>query len=144
MSLSTPASALPDRSSRSLRTLRASGVARVGTVILVVVGICAMTPHLLAPIDPSEQRLLARFTPPLTRASDATLRVLGTAQRGRDLLSRLIYGGRTSRLMGFAAVLIAGITGTALGLFAGVRGGAGDHVVMRLADMPLAFPFISL
>src|SRR6266849_9629788 len=133
MSLSTPASALPDRPSRSLRTLRASGGARVGTVILVVVGICAMAPHLLAPVDPIEQRLLARFTPPLTRAADGTLAVLGTDQLGRDILSRLIYGARTSSLIGFLAVLLAG-----------VRGGASDHTVMRLADMQLAFPFILL
>ena len=133
MSLSTPASALPDRPSRSLRTLRASGGARVGTVILVVVGICAVAPHLLAPFDPTEQRLLARFTPPLTRAADGTLAVLGTDQLGRDILSRLIYGARTSSLIGFLAVLLAG-----------VRGGASDHTVMRLADMQLAFPFILL
>src|SRR5712664_1804907 len=109
MSLSTPASALPDRPSRSLRTLGASGGARVGTVILVVVGICAMAPHLLAPFDPAEQRLLARFTPPLTRAADGTLAVLGTDQLGRDILSRLIYGARTSSLIGFLAVLLAGL-----------------------------------
>src|SRR5438132_251190 len=130
MSLSTPAYALPDRPSRSLRTLRASGGARVGTVILVVVGICAMAPHLLAPFDPTEQRLLARFTPPLTRAADGTLAVLGTDQLGRDILSRLIYGARTSSLIGFLAVLLAGFTGTALGLLAGVRGGASDHTVL--------------
>ena len=47
-------------------------------------------------------------------------------------------------LIGFAAVLVAGIIGTALGLLAGVRGGASDHAVMRLADMQLAFPFILL
>src|SRR5436190_1456961 len=104
MSLSTPAYALPDRPSRSLRTLRASGGARVGTVILVVVGICAMAPHLVAPFDPAEQRLLARFTPPLTRAADGTLAVLGTDQLGRDILSRLIYGARTSSLIGPLAV----------------------------------------
>src|SRR5713101_8017518 len=116
MSLSTPASVLPDRSSRSLRTLRASGGARVGTVILVIVGMCAMAPHLLAPVDPIEQRLLARFTPPLTRAADGTLAVLGTDQLGRDILSRLIHGARTSSLIGFLVVLLAGFTGTALGL----------------------------
>jgi len=144
MSPSTPASALPDRSSRSLRTLRASGSARVGTAILVIVGICALAPHLLAPVDPAEQRLLARFTPPLSRAADGTLAVLGTDQLGRDILSRLIYGARTSSLIGFSAVLLAGFTGTALGLLAGVRGGASDNAVMRLADMQLAFPFILL
>jgi peptide/nickel transport system permease protein len=144
MSLSTPASALPDRSSRSLRTLRASGSARIGIAVLVVIGLCAAVPHLLAPFDPSDQRLLARFTPPFTRASDGTLAVLGTDQLGRDILSRLIYGARTSSLIGFLAVLLAGLVGTALGLLAGVRSGAADHAVMRLADMQLAFPFILL
>jgi peptide/nickel transport system permease protein len=144
MSLSTPASALPDRSSRSLRTLRSSGSARIGIAVLVVIGLCAAVPHLLAPFDPSDQRLLARFTPPFTRASDGTLAVLGTDQLGRDILSRLIYGARTSSLIGFLAVLLAGLVGTALGLLAGVRSGAADHAVMRLADMQLAFPFILL
>jgi peptide/nickel transport system permease protein len=124
--------------------LRTSAGARVGAAILALVGICAAAPQLLAPIDPSEQRLLARFTPPFTRAADGTLAILGTDQLGRDILSRLIYGARTSSLIGFAAVLIAGLTGTALGLLAGVRGGASDHAVMRLADMQLAFPFILL
>src|SRR4029453_6470027 len=111
------------------------GAGGVGGAILVVVGICAAAPQLLAPIDPGEQRLLARFTPPFSRAADGTLAVLGTDQLGRDILSRLIYGARTSSLIGFAAVLIAGLTGTALGLLAGVRGGVSDHAVMRLADM---------
>jgi len=127
-----------------LGVLRASAGAWVGAAILVVVGICASAPRLVAPTDPSEQRLLARFTPPFTRAADGTLAILGTDQLGRDILSRLVYGARTSSLIGFAAVLIAGITGTAFGLLAGVRGGASDHTVMRLADMQLAFPFILL
>src|SRR5215467_6276945 len=142
---STPGSALPDRRARSLGIVRASGGARVGATILVVVGLCAAVPQLLAPIDPTEQRLLARFTPPLSRSVDGTFAVLGTDQLGRDILSRLIYGARTSSLIGFAAVLIAGLTGTALGLLAGVRGGVSDHAVMRLADMQLAVrerPFV--
>jgi len=124
--------------------LRASAGAWVGAAILLVVGICAAAPRLVAPTDPAEQRLLARFTPPFTRAADGTLAILGTDQLGRDILSRLIYGARTSSLIGFAAVLIAGITGAAFGLLAGVRGGVSDHTVMRLADMQLAFPFILL
>src|SRR6266446_4756650 len=115
MSFSTRGSALPDRPSRSMRTLRASGSARLGAAILVVVGVCAALPHVLAPTDPNEQRLLARFTPPFTRGADGTLAVLGTDQLGRDILSRLIYGARTSSVIGFAAVLLAGFTGPALG-----------------------------
>jgi peptide/nickel transport system permease protein len=132
------------RSSRRARAIVASAGVRVGALILLLVVACAAAPQLLAPADPNEQRLLARFTPPFTRSADGTLAVLGTDQLGRDILSRLVYGARTSGLIGFAAVLLAGLTGTALGLWAGVRGGASDDAVMRLADMQLAFPFILL
>jgi len=135
---------LPDRFSRTLRPLLHSGSARLGSVILALVAVCAMAPHRLAPFDPGEQRLLARFTPPMTRAADGTFAILGTDQLGRDILSRLIYGARTSSLIGFSAVLLAGLTGTSLGLFAAMRGGVADHAIMRLADMQLAFPFILL
>src|SRR5215510_13985594 len=144
MSPSIRGSGLPERPSRSLGMLRSSAGARVGAAILVLVAICAAAPQLLAPFDPGEQRLLARFTPPMTRAADGTFAILGTDQLGRDILSRLIYGARTSSLIGFSAVLLAGLTGTSLGLFAAMRGGVADHAIMRLADMQLAFPFILL
>ncbi|HXJ83502.1 MAG TPA: ABC transporter permease [Candidatus Methylomirabilis sp.] len=135
---------MADRLSRTLKPLLGSGSARLGSVILAIVGVCAMVPHRLAPADPAEQQLLARFTPPMTRTFDGTFALLGTDQLGRDILSRLIYGARTSSLIGVSAVLFAGLTGTSLGLLAGMRGGAWDHAVMRLADMQLAFPFILL
>jgi peptide/nickel transport system permease protein len=129
---------------RRARILLGSGGARVGTAILLLVGTCAAVPRWLAPADPNEQNLLARFTRPATRAADGTLAILGTDQLGRDILSRLVHGATTSALIGLSAVLLAGAVGTSLGLLSGMRGGLWDHAVMRLADMQFAFPFILL
>jgi peptide/nickel transport system permease protein len=129
---------------RRSRILLGSGGARVGTVFLLLVGACAAAPGWLAPADPNEQRLLARFTRPVSRAADGTLAILGTDQLGRDILSRVVHGAKTSALIGLSAVLVAGAVGTGLGLLAGMRGGLWDHAIMRLADMQFAFPFILL
>jgi peptide/nickel transport system permease protein len=124
--------------------LRTSAGARVGAAILVVVGICAAAPQLLAPIDPGEQRLLARFTPPFTRAADGTLAVLGTDQLGRDILSRLIYGTRIALEVAVTAVAVALVAGLALGLLGGYLGGLVDNVVVLLMDTFQSFPAIVL
>ncbi len=129
---------------RRARTFLASAGARFGGVVMLIVGLCALAPDLLAPADPNEQHLLARFTPPATRRADGAIAVLGTDQLGRDILSRVIHGAKTSVLIGLSAVLVAGAVGTSLGLLAGIRGRLWDHVIMRLADMQFAFPFILL
>ena len=132
------------RAWRRTRILLGSGGARLGTVILILVAFCAVAPGWLAPADPNEQNLLARFTRPASRSADGTLAVLGTDQLGRDILSRVVHGAKTSVLIGLSAVLMAGAVGTGLGLVAGMRGGPWDHAIMRLADMQFAFPFILL
>src|SRR5882762_1107129 len=134
--------ALP--SGRRTRALMGSPGAGLGLLAVALVALCALLPGLLAPTDPNEQRLLARFTPPTARTPDGDLPELGTDQLGRDILSRVIHGARTSVLIGMSAVLLAGSVGTSLGLTAGIRGGVADHLVMRLADMQFAFPFILL
>jgi peptide/nickel transport system permease protein len=121
-----------------------SAGARLGLATLFLVLLCALVPGRVAPADPNEQRLVARFVPPASRTLDGSLAVLGTDQLGRDVLSRLVFGARTSVLIGLSAVLVAGLTGASLGLLAGVRGGVWDHAVMRLADLQFAFPFILL
>src|SRR5262245_37974472 len=114
---------------RRTRILVGSGGARIGVAILLVVGICAVAPGWLAPADPNEQNLLARFTRPATRMADGTLAVLGTDQLGRDILSRVVHGAKTSVLIGLSAVLIAGAVGTGLGLLAGMPGGPWAHAL---------------
>jgi peptide/nickel transport system permease protein len=69
---------------------------------------------------------------------------MGTDHLGRDVLSRMIYGSRVSLLVGFAAVLVGGLVGSALGILAGFRGGWVDTAIMTVADAQLAFPFILL
>ena len=130
---------------RRTRVFLGSGGARLGAAVLLAVAVSAATPRVLAPADPNDQRLLARFTPPLARATaDGPRALLGTDQLGRDILSRVVHGARTSVLIGLSAVLLAGCLGTSLGLVAGMRGGLADQLAMRLADMQFAFPFILL
>lgn len=129
---------------RRTRGFLASARARFGAAVILLVGVCALGPGLLAPTDPNEQQLLARFTPPATRTAEGRVAVLGTDQLGRDVLSRVIYSAKTSVLIGLSAVLLAGAVGTALGLVAGFRGGLADQVIMCFADMQLAFPFLLL
>ncbi len=69
---------------------------------------------------------------------------LGSDGLGRDVLSRLIYGARVSILVGLIAVVLGGFLGSSLGVIAGYVGGRTDDVIMRLADIQFAFPFILL
>src|SRR5438128_1659336 len=110
----------------------AKGVVGAGILFLVVV----------APADPNTQVLADRLLEPLSVGSSGVYHLLGTDQLGRDLWSRILYGARVSLLVGLAAVALAGTIGVALGLLAGYHGGHADDVIMRLADMQLALPFI--
>ena len=69
---------------------------------------------------------------------------LGTDHLGRDILARIVFGARPALLVGFAAVAISGVLGMVTGLVAGYFGGRIDDLLMRLADIQLAFPFILL
>jgi len=79
------------RAWRRTRILLGSGGARLGTAILILVALCAIAPGWLAPADPNEQNLLARFTRPASRSADGTLAVLGTDQ---ELIDEIITAGR--------------------------------------------------
>jgi len=99
----------------------------------------------IAPKDPNRQTLIERLLPPLHTNEDGQLDyILGSDVMGRDVLSRIIYGARVSLMVGLAAVLIGGTLGTTLGVIAGYFGGVIDDVIMRIADIQLAFPFILL
>ena len=127
---------------RGLRILRRPSAAFALLVVVTVVAVALLAP-VLSPADPGRQSLSARLEPPLTTVR-GSLHVLGTDQLGRDILSRLIYGSRISLVVGFASVVVAGVLGVGVGLLAGYFGGKIDAVLMRLADVLLAFPFILL
>ena len=93
-------------------------------------------------VDPLKQNLFALLQPPGT--SEGEWHPLGTDANGRDMLSRIISGGRVSLLVGVTSMLVAGVLGVGLGLASGYFGGWVDAIVMRLVDLQLAFPFILL
>jgi len=117
---------------------------RLALASLLVLGLLAAL-TLAAPLveaalglDANQVDLLARFAPP------TAAHPLGTDELGRDLLLRLLYGGRISLAVGLAAALGAAVIGTALGLVAGYYGGSLDALLMRLADSVIALPLLPL
>jgi peptide/nickel transport system permease protein len=129
--------------SRAVRRLARSRSAQLGLVCLALVAGLALFGPLFA-LDPNTQDVLARLQAPMFAEGGQAPNVLGTDQLGRDLLARIIYGGRISLGIAVVAVVLAGSLGVLLGLVAGYYGGAADAVIMRLADIQLAFPFILL
>jgi peptide/nickel transport system permease protein len=115
----------------------------VPLVILGIIAFVAVFANLLAPHDPQVGSLSHRFRPPFWLAGGSTDYLLGTDQLGRDVLSRLIFGARVSMVVGFTAVIFAGVVGTTLGIIAGYLGGWVDQVIMRIVDAWLALPALS-
>lgn len=121
------------------RVLKAR-MAPLALVVLALVVLCAVLAPVLSPFDPNAQDLLTRLSPPQRTGGH----LLGTDNLGRDVLGRLIYGARISLFVGLAVALISGTIGALVGIVAGYRGGWADRVLMRLADVQLAFPAILL
>ncbi len=130
---------------RAWRSMVRGGWPIFALLILVGVTFAAAFGPELAPKDPNRQNIIARLKEPLTENRAGKVEyVLGTDALGRDVLSRLIYGARISLVVGLTAVFIGGAIGIVLGMVAGYFGGWIDDVIMRLADIQLAFPFILL
>jgi peptide/nickel transport system permease protein len=127
-----------------LRRLIRRRTALFGLCVVALVLVTALAAPLLSPFDPIEQNIGERLKAPGVRDAAGRLHVLGTDHLGRDLFARVLYGARPALMVGFAAVLISGVLGMAAGLIAGYFGGRVDDVLMRLADIQLAFPFILL
>jgi peptide/nickel transport system permease protein len=108
-----------------------------GVVLLIVLAaICA---PLIAPFDPYKESIVGRLKPFGWRDH-----LLGTDELGRDMLSRLLYGGRVSLLMGVMPVLIASLFGGMLGVIGGFAGGRVNTAIMRTMDVFYAFPSVLL
>src|SRR6059036_1490283 len=123
-----------------LASFRREGWPMVPITILVVLALLAIFADVIAPHDPQVGLLGERFRPPAWQQGGSTAHLLGTDHVGRDVLSRLIFGARVSMVVGFTAVIFAGVVGTVLGILAVYLGGWVDQVVMRVTDAWLALP----
>jgi peptide/nickel transport system permease protein len=133
----------PNAFQRAVTSLSRSPAGMLGLAIISVVIFCALFGPLVAPHDPVQHNLAARFEAPGFADENGTY-WLGTDQLGRDVLSRVIVGSRVSVVVGIAAVAIAGLIGVLYGIVAGFAGGWVDAMLMRIADGLLAIPFIIL
>jgi len=109
-----------------------------GLVICILWFAMSLVPNLVAPYGPLEQNIRERLQPP------SASHFFGTDQLGRDVLSRVLYGGRISLPAGLLVVVSAAIVGTAMGSVAGYIGGAWDETLMRITEVFMSFPIIIL
>ncbi|MHB2211112.1 ABC transporter permease [Methylobacterium sp. CM6257] len=136
------AAAVPSPTGLILRRgLRHTGFL-IGAGIFGLIVLAALAAPLIAPHDPYAQDVSRRLIPPVWQAKGSWDHVLGTDKLGRDYLSRLLYGGQISLLIGVSAALISGLIGTTLGLCAGYFGGWVDSVVSYVVTTRLAMPVV--
>lgn len=120
---------------RAGRTTPAVVVAALFLLLLVT---CAVAPSWFVSGNP------LAINPSAVLAAPSAAHLLGTDQYGRDMLAQIIYGTRTSLLVGVTSVLLGASAGTAAGMIAGFRGGLTDNAIMRVIDVMLCFPGILL
>jgi peptide/nickel transport system permease protein len=147
-----PGIALPAAAERSLvrrkrpwlvQSLLANRGAMAALAVLAIVVFASLFSPWIVPHDPMHRDITRRLSPPLSTV-DGAFFLLGTDGVGRDILSRIIYGTRITLTVGLASVLLAGSLGFVLGLVAGYRGKWADMVIMRVAEIQMALPFMVL
>jgi peptide/nickel transport system permease protein len=121
-----------------LRALRRHPSLLAGALLLALIVFTALFPQLFTASNPVLMSIRDRMQPP------GMLHPFGTDQYGRDILARVLYGGRYSLIMGTLPILIAAGAGIVLGLLAGYYGGWADALIMRVMDVWVAFPTILL
>lgn len=126
----------------TLRSMFTTPSALVGVVVLATVVVCAIFADVISPVDPAQQHLLYRLSPPGTVSEDGVTFVLGTDGLGRDVLSGIIHGSRVSLIVAVTAVGLGMLIGVALGLVSGYSGGWLDTVIMRAVDVTIVLPFM--
>jgi len=112
-------------------------------VLLLIIATAVFAP-LIAPHDPLAVDIRHRLSPPAWMEHGTAEHLLGTDQVGRDLLARMIYGGRVSLVVAVASVIISATIGVLLGLGAGYFGGNTDWTIMTVINVMLTFPFVLL
>lgn len=122
------------RKRNAFSVFKESKVAIAGSILIIGVVLVAVFAPWISPCNPVEQSFLNRFSDPQTG------HLFGTDEYGRDILSRVIWGSRTSLMVGILSVFFSGIIGVSLGIIAGYRGGKLENIIMRLADAFLSLP----
>lgn len=125
--------------------LRRSPAALISGALVILLACAAIFAGSLAPVDafdPATANVVDARLPPGAEGMFGTRYWLGTDPQGRDMLSAMLFGLRTSLVVGVGAVALASAAGVALGLVAGYCGGLVDAVIMRAADVQLSFPSI--
>lgn len=130
------------RAQRARRAVTARIVVPLIVIALFIVG--AVIVPILYGYDPLRTDVVLRLKPPGTTLPDGSFAVFGTDQVGQDLFAQMMMGARVSLTVGVSTLLFAGVFGVLLGLLAGHFGGWVDNVLMRVADVQLAFPAILL
>ena len=120
--------------------LRRARLPWIPILVLLLILVCAAFAELIAPHDPLTINVLNRHMPP----GESSAHLLGTDSLGRDILSRLIYGARTTVIISFVSLLAGAVVGTVLGLVSGYFGGWVDAIIMRCVDAALGFPTVLL
>jgi peptide/nickel transport system permease protein len=110
----------------------------IGFVIIALLILMAIFAPLIAPYPPNEMHIVDKLEKP------SAAHWLGTDSLGRDTLSRIIYGSRSSLIIGITVMVISSVIGIALGLIAAYFGGWVYHVIMRFMDALMAFPMLLL
>jgi peptide/nickel transport system permease protein len=135
---STKTKVFLEEAGKALRYFLHSPLAITGLIIVIAwIAVSVLAP-VIAPYGPLQQDIKNRLQAP------SPAHWMGTDQLGRDILSRVIYGGRISLPVGFLVVSLSMVIGTILGSVAGFVGGATDTVLMRITDMVMGFPAIIL
>lgn len=116
----------------------ANKLAAASAAAIVLIVLAAVFAPLIAPYDPNAMDLKNTLMAP------SSAHLLGTDESGRDVLSRILYGARVSLVIGIVPTVISMVIGTVLGLVSGYMGKAADFIIMRLADVVLAFPSLLL
>jgi ABC-type dipeptide/oligopeptide/nickel transport system permease subunit len=121
-----------------LRHLRHNPVVVIGLIVVLLWIILSIFAPVIAPYTPLEQSVRDRLQAP------SSVHWMGTDELGRDIYTRVLYGGRVTIPAGLAVIIIDGILGTIIGALAGYFGGVWDEIMMRLTELFMAFPTIIL
>jgi peptide/nickel transport system permease protein len=132
------------RAGELLATLRRTRFPWAPAIVIAIFVLMAALGEHMAPGSATQMNLRARFIPPVWQAGGSWAHVVGTDMLGRDLLSRIIVGARTSLVVAVFALLLGGGVGATVGLAAGYAGGRLDALLMRAGDATIAFPIILL